>query len=123
PPLSEQTHWDLTANGMVYVSYDMDYNGIADFHTLRIVVKSFYSARSVREVGADFPNHPIFFVNYGQNRFYYVTMAYPLFYAFDVDENGTWDLIYKDVSEDGANGNETFYESPSGMFLSNIENF
>jgi len=39
----------------------------------------------------------------------------PLFYAVDVNEDGKWDLIYQDVMQDGVNGNETFYDCPSGM--------
>ncbi|MCH8157218.1 MAG: hypothetical protein IID18_05610 [Nitrospinae bacterium] len=123
PPLSQRTNWDLTANGMLFVSYDLDYNGTADFHTLRVVVTSFFSDQTIQEVGVNFPSQLVFFVSYGQDRFYYVTVAQPLFYAVDVDEDGTWDLVYRDVSEDGVNGNETFYESPSGMFTGNIDSF
>jgi hypothetical protein len=52
-----------------------------------------------------------------------VARVEPLFYAVDVNEDGLWDLIYKDVFEDGVNGDEVFYESPSGMFTSSIANF
>ena len=123
PPPSDRTTWGVAANGMVYVSYDLNSNGTADFHTLRIVEKSFYSDRMVWEVGSHFSNSLVFFVSYGQDRFYYVARVEPLFYAVDVNEDGFWDLIYKDVFEDGVNGNEVFYESPSGMFTSNIANF
>lgn len=123
PPLALQVNWDVAANGMLRISYDLDFNGTADFYTLRIVVESFYSDRTVMEVGADFPNHPIFFVPYEQQWFYYVTATQPLFYSIDVDEDGIWDLMYKDVSEDSVNGNEVFYESPSGMFTGDLNNF
>jgi len=123
PPPSDRTTWGVAANGMVYVSYDLNSNGAADFYTLRIVEKSFYSNQAVWEVGNHFSNSLVFFTSYGQDRFYYVARIEPLFYAVDVNEDGFWDLIYKDVSEDGVNGNEVFYESPSGMFTSNIANF
>jgi|TARA_B100001964_G_scaffold101106_1_gene113041 hypothetical protein len=123
PPPSDRTTWGVAANGMVYVSYDLNSNGAADFYTLRIVEKSFYSNQAVWEVGNHFSNSLVFFTSYGQDRFYYVARIEPLFYAVDVNEDGFWDLIYKDVSEDGVNGNEVFYESPSGMFTSNIASF
>tara|TARA_B100000959_G_scaffold124464_1_gene130741 strand:- start:41 stop:502 length:462 start_codon:yes stop_codon:yes gene_type:complete len=123
PPTSDRTTWGVAANGMVYVSYDLNSNGAADFYTLRIVEKSFYSNQAVWEVGNHFSNSLVFFTSYGQDRFYYVARVEPLFYAVDVNEDGFWDLIYKDVSEDGVNGNEVFYESPSGMFTSNIASF
>ena len=123
PPQSDRTTWDVAANGMVYVSYDLNSNGTADFYTLRVVEKSFYSDQTVWEVEDHFSNSLVFFASYGQDRFYYVARIEPLFYAVDVNEDGFWDLIYKDVFEDGVNGNEVFYESPSGMFTSNIANF
>jgi len=52
-----------------------------------------------------------------------VATAQPLFYSFDVDEDGTWDIMYKDISKDSVNGNEVFYESPSGMFTNDFNNF
>ena len=123
PPQADRITWDIAANGMVYVSYDINSNGTADFYTLRVVEKSFYSDQAVWEVGSHFSNSLVFFVSYGQNRFYYVARVEPLFYAVDVNEDGFWDLVYKDVFEDEVNGNEVFYESPSGMFTSNIANF
>ena len=44
----------------------------------------------------------------------------PLFYAIDVNEDGVWDILYKDVLRDGVNGNEEFYDSPSGMCVNGI---
>ena len=52
-----------------------------------------------------------------------VALNQPLFYSFDVDEDGTWDIMYKDIPEDSVNGNEVFYESPSGMFTNGFNNF
>jgi len=40
------------------------------------------------------------------DRYYYIASTSPLFYAIDVNEDGTWDAMYKDVSRDGVNGNE-----------------
>ena len=123
PPLTSQVSWDVLPSGMLSSSYDLDFNGVADFHTLRVVGESFYSGQTVVEVGAGFPGQPIFFVPYGQQWFYYVVTGQPLFYSYDVDEDGTWDLMYKDVSEDSVNGNEVFYASPSGMFTGDFNNF
>ena len=63
----------------------------------------------------------MFFVNYQANRFVYIVSPKPLFYAIDRNEDGHWDLMYKDALEDGVNGNEQFYDSPSGMYLSGEE--
>ena len=115
--------WDVAANGMVYVSYDTDHNGRVDFHTLRVVTSSFYSFDSVATVEANFPDHIVFFVDKGPEKFYYVAKGEPVFYAIDVNEDGHWDLIYNDFNEDGVNGNEEFYDSPSGMFSANIAKF
>ena len=55
-------------------------------------------------------------VNYGPANQIYMISQKALFYAFDFNEDGIWDLMYKDIEEDGVNGNETFYASPSSMF-------
>lgn len=123
PPLASQMNWDVSPSGMLSISYDLDFNGMADFYTMRVVVESFYSGQTVVEVGDGFPNHSIFFVPYRQQWFYYVVTGQPLFYSYDVDEDGTWDIMYKDVSEDSVNGNEVFYASPSGMFTGDFNNF
>jgi hypothetical protein len=123
PPLASQMNWDLSPSGMLHISYDLDFNGKADFHTLRVVVTSFYSDQTVMEIGANFPNLPVFYTPYESQSFYYVATAQPLFYSFDVDEDGTWDIMYKDISKDSVNGNEVFYESPSGMFTNDFNNF
>ncbi len=123
PSLAVQVDWDLTANGMLYVSYDLDHSGKANYHTLRVVERSFASTETLYEVGKSFPGHQVFFVNYSSYAHFYVAHAEPLFYAVDVNEDGRWDLIYKDVMQDGVNGNETFYESPSGMFGAVIAHF
>jgi len=123
PALSGQLDWNLMPNGMLCVDYDRDGNGKADFHTLRMVLQAFYSSDSISTVAKNNPQDLIFFVGQAKVKFYYVTVALPFFYAIDVNEDGRWDLIYKDVSEDGVNGNEQFYDSPSGMFAPAIQQF
>lgn len=123
PAIEARMEWDLTANGMLYVGFDLDANGKSEFYTVRIVEKSFASRETIFEVGANFPRNIIFFVNQGSYTFYYIASSHPVFYAADVNEDGMWDLIYKDALEDGVNGNETFYDSPSGMFGEAVANF
>ncbi|NIQ00544.1 MAG: hypothetical protein GWM98_09230 [Nitrospinaceae bacterium] len=65
----------------------------------------------------------VIFSQYTADRYYYIVDPKPLFYAIDLNEDGVWDLIYKDVAADGVNGNEGFYASPSGMFTPRIEGF
>lgn len=116
PPLSSQVGWDLAANGMLYISYDLDHNGKPDYFTLRPVITSFFSKDSVRKTSSHHPFHILFFVNYNSSRFYYVVQPKALFYGFDIDEDGELDILYKDVLSDGVNGNEKFYDSPSGKY-------
>lgn len=124
PDLNTLVNWDAMPNGLLVAGYDADHNGKADFFTVRVVVRAYFSSEIVSEVVKNCPNNLIFAVNYGEGQyFYYVTRLEPLFYAFDLNEDGIWDLMYKDAFEDGINGNEAFYESPSGMFTANIQNF
>lgn len=116
PPLVSQVNWDITPTGLLVVSYDISGNGKADFHTLRVIVRNYRSDNGINRMKQNYPNKKIFFVSYAADHHYYIAAKMPLFYGFDVDENGHWDLLYKDVSEDGVNGNERFYESPSGLF-------
>lgn len=119
PPLSMQTTWNLANNGMLFIGYDTDHNGEMDFHTLRVVTTSYFSKHSVEEVAKNYPKNLIFFTNFSTTHYYYITLLQPLFYALDIDEDGHWDLIYKDPDQDGVNGNEAYYDSPSGMFNAN----
>lgn len=116
--------WDINPAGMLVVGYDTNGNGKADFYTLRRVLVSFPSERGIADVAQNFPDCPVF-VSGGESSeaFYYIVAKYPLFYAIDLDGDGVWDLVYKDVAEDGVNGNEVFYDSPSGMFTSDIVNY
>jgi|TARA_B100000959_G_scaffold55377_1_gene57741 hypothetical protein len=116
PPLANQLGWEITPAGLLVVSYDMNGNRKADYHTLRLVLKNYRSTTKVDEIKENYPSNTIFFINYGPDRHSYIVTRKPLFYGFDVNEDGHWDLLYKDILEDGVNGNEQFYESPSGLF-------
>ena len=55
----------------------------------------------------------VFTVNYTESSYYYIAVKEPTLYALDVDQDGSWDVIYKDPMEDGVNGNESLhYQSP-----------
>ncbi len=123
PSQAVRVDWGVKPNGMLHISYDLDQNGKAEFHSLRVVMKSFPSQESIETVENDFPNNLIFYVELSSCLHYYVVISHPLLYAVDVNEDGLWDLIYKDVLQDGVNGNELFYESPSGLFTAAIANF
>mgnify|MGYP003962029085 CR=1 FL=1 len=116
PQLQTTTGWDLTPTGMLIVGYDLNDNGRPDYFTLRIVVRSYFSVDSVQATVDNCPKNVVFFVNYGEDRYFYIADQKPLFYVFDEDEDRHWDLIYKDVLVDGINGNESFYDSPSGKY-------
>ena len=116
PPLSMNMSWNAAPNGMIFMGYDTDHNGKMDLHTLRVVETSGFSKESVADFASHFPRNHIFFTKHGNAHFYYVTVPKPVFYALDLDEDGEWDLMYKDSEEDGVNGNEVFYDSPSGDF-------
>ena len=116
PPLENKIGWDIKSNGLLYVSYDLDQNGRADYHTIHFVIKSYMTSDSMEQLQGYYKNAPVLYVNYGPANQIYVISKKALFYAVDVNEDGTWDLMYRDLNEDGVNGNETFYESPSNMF-------
>ncbi|MFQ5483597.1 MAG: hypothetical protein ACE5ER_12665, partial [Nitrospinaceae bacterium] len=116
PPLQSMVAWDIEANGLLRVGYDLTGNGSPDYYTLRRVRAAFFSSATLRETVQANADSLLFYVPYPDTTFYYAAMKSPLFYAADPDEDGHWDLIYKDVSEDGVNGNEVFYDNPSGKF-------
>lgn len=116
PPLKNKIGWDLKSNGLLYVSYDLNHNGRADYHTVHFVIKTYLTNEPLKQVSEFYKGAPVFYVNYGTANKVYIISKKALFYSFDVNEDGTWDLMYKDVLEDGINGNETFYDSPSNMF-------
>lgn len=114
PTMTARYGWNLEPNGMLTVGYDLNHNGRPDFFTVRIVLDKYISTEPIETVGRHNPGHPVFRVDYGAEGFYYIAARYPLFYAVDTNEDGTWDVLYKDVLEDSVNGNEEFYDSPSG---------
>lgn len=116
PALSAKISWDINPNGMLVVGYDTDHNGKADLFTLRIVIRSYFSILTEQQESGNFPNNILFCENYESDAFYYITEKQPLFYAIDVNEDGVWDIVHQDLNMDGLNGNETYYDSPSGMF-------
>lgn len=116
PTLKNKISWNLKGNGLLYISYDLNHNGKADYHTVHFVIKTYLTDESLTAIPGYYQNAPVFYVNYGPANQIYVISGKALFYAFDINEDGNWDLMYKDVEEDGVNGNETFYDSPSNMY-------
>ena len=116
PAVSTSMGWDVTPTGMLINGYDLDRNGMPDYYTLRVVAQAYLSEEPVVTVAANSPDKLVFYVNYHTAHFFYIAVKNPLFYAIDVNEDGLWDVIFKDVSQDGVNGNEQFYDSPSEMF-------
>ncbi len=123
PSKTQLLNWTIIPNGMLIIQYDLDGNNRADLYTARIVKRSFFSKRSLEKESKNWTGSLIFSVNYHSSSYYYITVKNPLFYSLDLDGDGHWDLMYKDVLEDGLNGNEKFYDSPSGMFTVNKERF
>lgn len=115
PALEMQISWNLAANGMLVIGYDTNRNGKLDFQTQRVVVTSYFSKLPLDVVKRHHPKHLIFSSNFTTTYYYYIALKQPLFYAMDLNEDGHWDYIFKDPNQDGVNGNETFYDSPSGM--------
>lgn len=120
PPLNTQVEWDLSPNGLLTVSYDSDHNGKIDFYTQRSLVDSYMSSQPLATIAEIYVGFPIFVVDYGAVHYFYISSKEPLFYAVDFNEDGIWDAIYQDIAEDGVNGNERFFGSPSGMASKNI---
>ena len=115
PRLSTQIQWDLAPNGLLTISYDLDHNGKTDFYTVRTIKRSYVSEQTPRATAKFYAGYPVFFVNHGNAHYFYITSKKPLFYATDFNEDGLWDALYQDNSEDGVNGNERFVGSPSGL--------
>lgn len=111
PSLEMKLEWDLLNTGMLFVNYDTNGDGKADYRTARIVARSYFSTSSVSTMEEYYPDHLIFTVHYSNSNYYYIVEKQPMLYAIDADEDGTWDNIYKDASEDGVNGNEILYVS------------
>ena len=116
PPLESRIGWNILPSGMLAVAYDLDHNGKPDFFAVRVVVQDYFSNETFSQTQVNFPASLVFHVSYEKDSYFYITAKLPLFYAIDINEDGAWDLLYKDEMEDGVNGNEKFYDSPSGMF-------
>ena len=120
PPLTTLVEWNLSPNGLLTVAYDSDHNGKVDYYTSRSLVDSYMSGQSLATIAEIYVGFPIFVVDYGAVHYFYISSKEPLFYAVDFNEDGLWDAIYQDIAEDGVNGNERFFGSPSGMASKNI---
>jgi hypothetical protein len=121
PPIEKQTGWSILPNGMLVVEYDQDGNGKPDFFAVRIVTSNYFSNESLDHVKSNYRESLVFNVAYEKDSYYYITVRKPLFYAIDSNEDGMWDVEYKDELEDGINGNEKFYDSPSGSYSTGVE--
>lgn len=121
PPLEKQMGWSLLPNGLLVVEYDLDGNGKADFFAVRVVESNYFSSDDIHRIKSNYPAALVFHVAYERDGYFYITARKPLFYAIDSNEDGIWDLEYKDELEDGVNGNEKFYDSPSGLYGTGIE--
>ncbi len=116
PTLDNRFGWNVSPNGLLTVSFDLNGDGKSDYHTLRVILRHYESHNNIYKIRDENLENLVFFVNRYPSNYYYFTGKKPMFYAFDVDGDGNWDMIYKDVLEDGVNGNEVFHGSPSKMF-------
>lgn len=114
PAIETQVSWNLEPSGLLTVGYDLNDNGRPDFFTVRLVLDKYISEEPIETVARWHPGHPVFRVDYGGEGFYYIAARYPLFYALDFNEDGEWDVLFKDPWTDGVNGNEILYCSSSG---------
>ncbi len=115
PPLEEKASWNLSHAGMLQVSYDLDRDGTVDFESWRIVKTHYFSPHSEEVIMESNPKNLVFSVSYEGDDYYYIAEKGPMFYAIDVNQDGVWDLIYRDILGDGVNGNEVLYDRPSGL--------
>lgn len=101
---------------LIRVDYDLDNDGKVDYSVVRTVIRMFYydelSADLVNEIGNTYYYAKVF----PRMDAVYVTNPNGLFYYIDLDEDGKYDIMWEDREEDGLNGNEILYDSPSGMF-------
>lgn len=121
PPLDTRLLWNVNPNGFLFIGYDLDKNGKVDYYSLRAIAERLLSKKIIKNENEKFPGKLVFSTENRLGYSYYVVEIQPSLYALDVDEDGTWDVIYKDAKMDGVNGNETFFESPSGTFSKNQE--
>lgn len=122
PALNTLVSWDLKPNGLLCISYDLNQNGKADYHTVHFVIKSYLSQESMVSIPQYYGDNPIFFVDYGTARYIYVISESPLYYAIDINEDSLWDFIYIDTMEDGVNGNEKLYDGSMSSPVETVPN-
>ena len=103
----------MLAGTMLTLDFQGDQNGTADFYTVRSIHRSYNSDRSDRFFDRFYEGRPVFYSGNGPVRHVYITTQHPLFYGLDANEDGVWEWVYQDVMEDGINGNESIYNSPS----------
>lgn len=114
--------WDTVYSlPLIRADYDLDKDGRTDYSVVRVVLRAFYyddlSVDTVNEIGNKYYYARVF----PRMDMVYVTGHCGFFYYLDLDQDGRYDLIWKDMDEDGLNGNEEIYDSPSGMFKEFIE--
>ena len=116
PDIHTCISWDITHSGLLIVGYDLDGSKKPDYFTLRIIISAFFSPDSKESVAKNFPGKHVFFIDYEKDSMFYIGASHPIFYAYDFDEDGHFDLLFKDKLEDGINGNEEYYDSPSKYY-------
>ncbi|MFQ5444732.1 MAG: hypothetical protein ACE5EK_08960 [Nitrospinales bacterium] len=121
PPLDTRLLWNMNPNGFLFIGYDLDKNGKADYYSLRVISERFLSKKVIQNEGEKFPGKLVFSTENRLGFSYYIVETQPSLYALDLNEDGTWDVMYKDPMMDGVNGNEIFFGSPSETFLKNQE--
>jgi len=109
PDIETRVDWDLSNDGRLFITYDIDNDGRVDFCSWRIVTTSYFSKELLDEVIRNNSDRLVFTVAYTESSYYYIAMKEPTLYAIDVDQDGSWDFIYKDPMEDGVNGNEKLH--------------
>ncbi len=50
PPLENKIGWNLKSNGLLFVSFDLDHNGRADYHTVHFVVKTYMTSEPLKQL-------------------------------------------------------------------------
>lgn len=119
PGLNDPTYigWNTVYSlPLIKIDYDLDNDGKVDYSVVKMVIRSFYydefSVDTVNEIGNEY-----YFAEVFPNLdAVYVVKPHALFYYIDLDEDGRYDIMWEDKEEDGLNGNEILYDSPSGMF-------
>lgn len=135
--IDDRVKWDIDQRSLINVFFDTDKNGRIDFiATYRQSPQDYgYSTPSTtpEEMKKRFPKNVVVSTKvdvvlkentdyipspavglvesrdeYGKTRYeHYLLNKHPMYYALDRDEDGRYDIIYKDKEEDGVNGNET----------------